>query len=178
MKTRMTSRRFARIVACVLASFSAPACADVIYTPTNGPTCRDHSREHMGEWICPGPGGAAAYFADEGNMAAVVLGTRSGAKDVLGSSWQFRGAGKVFGDKIEWHVVDGRPRAAVLRVWRTDTAADGTDKELQELAVFAINQKQSCFMTAVPARQANANSIASKEAERVSGLACPSLKPE
>lgn len=47
------------------------AAADVRYTPTNGPTCKDYSKPQFGHWVCPGPGGYAIAFSDEGNIAGL-----------------------------------------------------------------------------------------------------------
>ncbi len=33
----------------------------------------------------------------------------------------WRGASKVFGDKLEWRVSDSKPIAGILRAWRVDT---------------------------------------------------------
>jgi hypothetical protein len=33
-------------------------------------------------------------------------------------AYVFAGRAKVFGDMVEWILDDGRPKAAVLRIWR------------------------------------------------------------
>jgi hypothetical protein len=95
---------------------------------------------------------------DEGNIAAVVIGL---AKDWrrTGSTSQFRGA-DVFGKKIEWHVQSGKPKSAVLRVWKTGDLDSGASRNLQHLEVYAINPTKTCLYAVVDAIAAGANAKA------------------
>src|SRR4051794_536791 len=82
-----------------------------VYTFTGGGKCVDRSREQLGGWICAGPAGYWAEFFDEGNLAAVVIKQSGRADPSPGYAW--RGAGKVFGDRLEWLLTDGAPHAAI-----------------------------------------------------------------
>ena len=80
------------------------------------------------------------------------------------------GAGKSFGDKVQWVVRDGRPKAAVLRIWRRKGPDD--DTEIQELAVFAINQRLVCAYAMVDTHRPNANETAAHQAEAAADWQC------
>jgi hypothetical protein len=161
------SRGYLTAAAAILLLTSAVADAGVIYTPTKGPTCHDYSRPEFGDWACPGPGGYAARFTDEGNLVSISIGPRSRVRDMAGT--QMRGAGKVFGDKIEWHVFDGVPRSAVLRIW----ALDENEKEVQTLEVFLLEPHRTCSFGSIDARRPGANALASERAEDAVHSACP-----
>jgi hypothetical protein len=132
------SRCLPSVATAILLLSTTLSQADVIYTPTNGPTCRDFSKPEFGDWACPGPGGYVARFTDEGNLASVLIGPRSHMKDRVAA--EFRGAGKVFGDKVEWHVVSGVPKSAVLRMW----SRDENENEIQTLEVFLLEPRRTC----------------------------------
>jgi hypothetical protein len=159
------------LTTCLLAATST-AHADVVYTPTNGPTCRDYSKQYMSDWICPGPGGMVARFTDEGNMASVTIGRGPRADGRLDHASTFRGSGDVFGKKLEWHLVDGVPRSAVLRVFQVDTTKDGEERQVQKLEVYAINNKVTCLFAAVDASQPNANAKAGAHADNATRWFC------
>jgi hypothetical protein len=40
-----------------------------------------------------------------------------------------------------------------LRIWRAATQADGSEQEIQELAVFKITPEGSCYVASVDGRQ-------------------------
>src|SRR5882724_10489726 len=84
----------------------------------------------------------------------------------------WRGVGRVFGDKLQWRINNGRPVAAVLRIWRTDTKSDGQERELEELIVLKIAPEGSCRVASIDARQRGANEIAERKSEGVSILPC------
>jgi hypothetical protein len=157
--------RFPAAAAILLLSTIASQAA-VTYTPTTGPSCRDFSKPEFGDWACPGPGGYVARFTDEGNLVSVSIGHRSRTKEAL--TTQFRGAGKVFGDKIEWHVVDGVPKSAILRMWHLDE----NEKELQTLEVFLFEPHRACSFGSVDARRSDANELASQRAEYATHSNC------
>lgn len=156
-------------LAAALAALSPTAVrADVVYTATNGPTCRNFSKSQVGDWICPGPGGYVARFSDEGNLASVTIGPGPRAKGR--HPMQVLSAGKVFGDKIQWIVVDGVPRAAVLRMFHRADVND--DKELQSLKVFLIESGRTCLFGSIDARQPHANKTALQRAELATRSDC------
>jgi hypothetical protein len=147
-----------RIVFALLFSMLAvSARAEVIFTPTQGSACQDYSKPESGYWTCQGPGGYVVGLMDEGNVAAVAIGPRSGAPRKLDIVSQFRGAGQVFGPKVEWHTMNGKPHAAALRVWRLSTIPTDHEKQLQELHVFSIDGVNSCVFATVDAEQPDAN---------------------
>jgi len=165
-------RRY-QIVFLLLSIFATPVQADVIYTPTMGASCRDYSKPQFGHWVCPGPGGYAVGFSDEGNMAGVAIGLRSSAPYKLKNVSQFRGAKKVFGDKLEWHVVNGMPKSAVLRVWKlTDSGEADSEREVQQLEVYAIDGGKPCLFSTVDAAQPGANAKAAAFAEEATHARC------
>jgi hypothetical protein len=132
-------KRLIELLCAVSALSASLAHADEnVFTATNGPACADHSRAGFGRWRCPGPGRYVAEFADEGNLAAVSIWMPSHApKATRPVTW--RGAGRVFGEKLEWRVDNGRPIAAILRIWRTDTKLDGQEREVEELIILRVS---------------------------------------
>lgn len=138
-----------------------------VYTDTHGPSCTDRSREGFGRWRCPGPNGYVAQYADEGNIAAIAvwLPTRQ-RQSTTSVSW--RGAGRVFGDKLEWRMTAGVPIAAILRVWRTASMADGREHEVEELMVLKLLPAGACRVASIDAHRANANDIARQIADSLS----------
>jgi len=142
-----------------------------IYTPTHGPSCADRSREGFNQWRCPGPAGYVAEYADEGNIVGVAIWQPKRQRhSPLAVSW--RGAGRVFGEKLEWRVAAGRPYAAILRVWRTDTAADGHEREIEELIVLKVSPSGACRVASVNARQPQANEIAQRMSDGAATSPC------
>jgi hypothetical protein len=129
---------------------------------------RDLSREHLGSWSCPGPGGWRAIFSDEGNVVSILF-ERPGAGRIRSSPAVWRGAGRIFGDLIEWRVAEtGEPFAAIIRTWETtDTGA-----AQESLRVVAINRTAACEYGRVSARLTNANLRGRALAERAAGHVC------
>ncbi|MGY3694566.1 hypothetical protein ACVIGA_004646 [Bradyrhizobium sp. USDA 3240] len=164
-------RSFAIAVACLLAAGSALAGERSVYTPTKGPKCIDGSRKYEDDWSCPGPAGYAVEFSDEGNLAAVSI-RPSGRK--AGASYVFRGRGRIFGDVVDWRLVDDTPTSAVLRVWRAVIQTDGAETEIQELAVFKVTPQEFCRVASVDARQPAANEAARRLASEAAGMPCRS----
>ncbi len=154
----------------LLAMVAGTARAGVIYTPTTGPGCRDYSKPQFGHWVCAGPGGYVAGFSDEGNIAAVAIGPRALAPHKLKAVSQFRGAKRVFGEKLEWHVTDGKVQSAVLRVWKTGEQ----EQELQQLEVYAVGTGKTCLIATVDAAQPDANAKAAAFAEEAARSPCVS----
>jgi hypothetical protein len=158
------------LLAVVMPASGALADA-VVYTPARGTLCQDRSKPEFGYWICPGPGGYVASFSDEGNLSAVSIARGKARKPATTS--EFLGAGRVFGDKVEWHLVDGKPKSAVLRVWRREQMKDGSERELQELQVYAVNSDRACPYAAVNVTETQANEKAAARAEEASRWECP-----
>jgi hypothetical protein len=154
-----------------LSLFSGAVCqAAVVYTPAKGATCKDLSKDELGDWICPGPGGYVVHFSDEGNVASVAIGTGPAARGR--NPMQILGSGKVFGDKLQWVVVDGAPRAAVLRLWQRVAADD--DREVETLQVFLIERERTCAFGSFDARRSGANEAALQRAEYAVSSDCSS----
>jgi hypothetical protein len=84
----------------------------------------------MGVWRCPGPAGYVVEFSDEGNIVGIgfAKGPLRGPQIESTASW--RGSGKIFGDKLQWVMQDGRPGAAIIRVWRVVALFDGRVKRI------------------------------------------------
>jgi hypothetical protein len=145
------------------------ALADTTFTAASGPKCKDESKPEFSLWTCPGPAGYAARFADEGNIVSLTL-APSGSIANAAPTAQWRGAGKAFGDKVQWILRGGVPRAAVIRSWRRP---DDDEREIQELSVFVIDGKKACAFGAVDIREAEANVLALAKAEEAAGGRCP-----
>lgn len=147
------------LAATLLAGTSVCALADgFLYTPTAGKICADRSRTSLGAWSCPGPAGHAAEFFDEGNVAS--FGIRLPPERTARTRYAWRGAEKVFGDLVEWQVDKGRPRSAVLRIWRTASDSTGRERTVSELLVFRISAATPCKIAAIDTRRPGANEIA------------------
>lgn len=162
------SIRSLAIAAAVVALSATIAHADIVYTATGGPTCNAASRDGLGEWTCPGPAGYVVRFLDEGNVAAVAIGSNRRAISRMENTAQFRGAGRVFGDKIQWYLVDGKPRAAVIRTWRLDDA----ERETQQLDVYAIDRTGACIVESINVKTTSANERALARATEAARSGC------
>jgi hypothetical protein len=155
----------------ILAVLPSHAQAPRIYTPTHGTSCVDRSRAQFQAWRCPGPHGYVAEYFDDGNMAGVAIWNpaRSRAAQV---SIPWRGAGRVFDNLLEWHLRDGGPSAAILRIWRIATTAEGHERELEELMVLKLQPVGTCRIGSVSARQADANLRAQEIASLALSMPC------
>jgi hypothetical protein len=145
------------------------ALAQTKFTPATGPSCKDESTDELGLWTCPGPAGYVVSFADEGNIVSITIAPRSAIEKVSGPTAQWRGAGKSFGEKVQWIMRGGVPRAAVIRTWRTVDDA----KELQELSVFAISGAKACLVGSVDVHADKANDAALARAQQAANSGCP-----
>jgi len=156
------------IVVLLLSLLAGSARADTIFTPASGPKCKQESKEGFGLWTCPGPAGYAVRLADEGNMVALTIApARSIEKAPPTAQW--RGAGKAFGDKVQWIVRNGVPRAAVIRTWRR---TDDDESEIQELSVFSIDRAKACAYGAVDVHRPEANAAALALAKQAADGRC------
>lgn len=149
---------------------TSDAWAGITFSPTNGPGCKDYSKPALGHWVCPGPGGYAIAFMDEGNIAGLAIGPLRSARNMPVTE-QWLGASKVFGDKVQWIVRAGAPKAAVIRIWRRKDVDDPT--EVEELAVYAIDGGRTCAYAAIDVHRERANEVALVEAERAADWRCP-----
>jgi hypothetical protein len=165
-------KRLIRLLCAVSALSASLAQADEnVFTPTNGPACTDRSRAEFSSWRCPGPGRYVADFADEGNLAAVSIWMPSSAPKVT-KSVTWRAAGRVYGDKLQWRVENGRPVSAILRIWRTDTTSEGQERGVEELIVLRILSDGACRVASIDGRQRGANEIAERQSEGAGAFPC------
>ncbi|OAF05889.1 hypothetical protein AYJ54_02875 [Bradyrhizobium centrolobii] len=159
-------------LATVLAIAGADgAFGETKFTPASGPGCKDESKDELGLWTCPGPAGYAVRFADEGNIVSLTIAPRRSIEKQQGPTAQWRGAGKAFGDKVQWIMRTGVPKAAVIRTWRRPEGDD--ESEIQELSVFAINGERACLYAAIDIRADKANEAALARAEQAADSRCP-----
>jgi hypothetical protein len=160
------TKRVAAAVILLLATTPAfmARAADSIYTSANERLCgNDQSTEYYGAWRCKGPSGYFADFFDEGNVVSVRFGMISlDAKNESAIGW--RGAGKVFGDNLEWRMEAGRPFAVILRTWRLEEN-DGRQSSVEELLVSRITPEGGCRVAAIPASRPRANVVARQIAD-------------
>ncbi|CEG09232.1 hypothetical protein BN961_02655 [Afipia felis] len=164
----------AGLVAGVLGAyvFVAQAAQETyVYAPTHGPSCDDRSREGFNQWRCPGPVGYVAEYMDEGNIAGIAI-WRPNAQRASSHAVSWRGAGRVFGEKLEWRLREGHPHAAILRIWRLVTDANGRDHEFEELMILKIAPSGACRVASVNARQPQANEIAQRMSDGAATAPC------
>lgn len=153
------------------ASVAQAAQRAYVYAPTHGPSCMDRSRDGLNQWRCPGPAGYVAEYTDEGNIAGIAI-WRATARRASPRALSWRGAGRVFGEKLEWRLRGGRPHAAILRIWRFATDANGRDREHEELMILKIAPSRACRVASINVRQPRANEIAQQMADGVSEMPC------
>lgn len=161
-------RKILELAAVLTMVAGGSALADTTFTAASGPKCKDESKPEFGLWTCPGPAGYAARFADEGNMVSLTL-APSGSIAKAEPTAQWRGAGKAFGDKVQWIIRGGVPRAAVIRTWRRP---DDDEREIQELSVFAIDGPKACAYAAIDIHVAKANEAVLARAEEAADSRC------
>ncbi|MBC9880342.1 hypothetical protein G8O24_23735 [Bradyrhizobium sp. INPA01-394B] len=140
------------------------------FTPATGPACKNQSKEGFGLWTCPGPAGYVVRFADEGNIVSLTIAPKRAIEKVQGPTAQWRGAGKAFGDKVQWIMRAGVPRAAVIRTW---SRVGDDEREVQELSVFAVNGEKACLFGAVEIHTDKANEAALARAAQAAEVGCP-----
>lgn len=167
------------VLALSAASVATAANAgDFTYTLTRGPACADikHSQP-IAAWRCHGPAGYGASFFDEGNTVSVAFGPFGREEPLINNDLMWRGADKVFGDKLEWRMEDGKPYAAILRVWRIDADAYG-EPAVQGLLVAKVTPSGSCKIGVVNAERPDANAAARKLADTAPAFRCGVDRPQ
>ncbi|WP_314963020.1 hypothetical protein [Bradyrhizobium cosmicum] len=140
------------------------------FTPATGPACKDESGDGLSVWTCPGPAGYVIRFADEGNIVSLTIAPRRSIEKLVKPTAQWRGAGQVFGDKVQWIMRSGVPKAAVIRTW---SRVGDDERDVQELSVFAINGEKACLFDAVEIHTDKANKAALARAEQAANSRCP-----
>jgi hypothetical protein len=75
----------------------------------------------------------------------------------------WRGSGKVFGDKLQWVMQDGRPGAAIIPVWRVNITKDGAEREVQERAQGVQATSRTVTSSNTPAPLINKANLSSFE---------------
>jgi len=158
------------LAALLIVLTTLSAGAGTLFTPTNGAACKDYSKPEFGYWVCPGPGGYAIAFMDEGNIAGLAIGLRRSIREAATTA-QWLGANKVFGERVQWIVREDGPKAAVIRIWRRKDVDDAT--EIQELAVYAIDGARVCAYAAIDIHNPKPNELALAQAERAAEVGCP-----
>jgi hypothetical protein len=159
-----------KLVLAAALAIAGSALGQPIFTPASGPGCKDQSKAEFGLWTCPGPADYVVRFTDEGNIVSLTIAPKRSIEKVQGPTAQWRGAGKAFGDKVQWIVRSGVPKAAVIRTWRRP---DDDEREIQELSVFAINGEKACLFGAVEIHADKANEAALVRAEQAAEARCP-----
>ena len=158
------------VVATLALAAAGTASAQTPFTPAKGPACKDQSKEFFGSWTCPGPAGYVVRFFDEGNVVSLTIAPKRAIEKVQEPTAQWRGAGKVFGDRVQWIMRAGVPKAAVIRTW---SRVGDDEHEVQELSVFAINGEKACLVGAVEIHADKANAAALVRAEQAADSRCP-----
>jgi hypothetical protein len=143
--------------------------AGILFSDAKGPKCHDYSKPEFGDWTCPGPGNYAVRFTDEGNIVSLTFAPAQSVRKVKPTA-HWLGANKAFGDKVEWIVRGGVPKAAVVRTWRRGDVNDTT--EIQELSVFTIDKTEACSYSAVDVHHPNASETAAAQAEQAADMQC------
>lgn len=144
------------LATCLFSLASLPAMAQTKSVYTDVSKCQGEDTKHdIFFYECKGPGGRVVSLTYvEGNARIVVdMDTESPAAAV---QIPVGGKGKVFGDKIEWRVRDGKPCAVITRV--------STDRG-SRLIVTSLGKPAQIF----------AWDHANKDAHKSSELACDSV---
>jgi len=163
-------RHVIALAAALAMAGAGSAFGQTPFTPATGPACKDQSKERFGLWTCPGPAGYVVRFADEGNIVSLTIAPKRAIEKVQGPTAQWRGSGKAFGDKVQWIMRAGMPRAAVIRTW---SRVGDDEHEVQELSVFAIDGEKACLFGAIESHTDKANDAALARARQAADSHCP-----
>ena len=114
MTSVLAKTAFAALTSIAVLSANASA-AESVYTATSGKTCTKPKLEdaHFGVMRCKGPGRFSFLTIDDGNSVGMEFGLPG--KEGVVSGMQWRGVGKVIGDRIEWRTAHGEAYAAIVR---------------------------------------------------------------
>jgi hypothetical protein len=116
--------------------------AEIALTPTQGSMCKNLvARNEEGAWRCPG---AAGYFVqmsteDSHFFISFALNELEKNKTQDDLTWLWSGSG--IGSRIEWHLADGRPYAAIFEISRS---VPETGSVVHELVVAKVTPSGSC----------------------------------
>ena len=147
---------------------SAVQAETVVYTGTRGPSCRQiELHAELSQYECRGPAAYRFVVKDAVTVAGIVFGINQsgGALQPLA-----RVKGEGIGPKVERHLFDGRPFAAVHRVFT---------QEGPVLVVTRLSSSGACHAGYVDGALPNANVIAAKIADASrSGFRCGTNKPQ
>lgn len=159
-----------------LSSLSSAAAAPAptsVYSDISGETCRtieldeEHASSHL---RCPGVAGYQLDLFDSDVRMSVDVVSPDGKSHPL-DFWQVITWGfSTLGDKAEWRLVDGKPRALIVRVNASENGEDAS-KITSYLAVAKITAEEICVVAKVPP-SAKANEEARKAADVAPAAPC------
>jgi hypothetical protein len=150
--------------ALILVAATAATAAETTTSPTKGPACRElESKQEFYIGRCAGPNGYGVRLEEMDGILSVYFGPLGREKSLAGDDdLTWREAGDGLGSRIEWHMANGRPYAALLDTRRQ---TDDPDKPMKEILVAKVDQSGSCRMATVGARNADAVRVARKFAD-------------
>lgn len=156
-------------VTALIVSFAAgeARAAEFAYSATGGPTCTTiRSKREFNSWRCLGPAGHSAVFHDLGNMVAIELGPTRKEKAISEDGLMWPGADKSFGERVEWRLANGKPYAAILRIWRQDFDEKANmPLAVEELLIIKVSPHGACRLGTVDGKRPNANTVAREMAD-------------
>lgn len=161
----------ARIIAVsvLIASFSISGAGAVefSYSATSGPTCATiRSKREFNSWRCSEPAVFRALFHDLGNMVAVEFGPTGREKAIVEDGLMWQGAEKSFGDKVEWRLTNGKPYAAIVRIWRQDVDEEANRAlAVEEFLIIKVSSQGACRVGVVDGKHPDANTVARETAD-------------
>ena len=159
--------RFLGAVILLFAVTQPSVGAEIMLTPTQGSTCKSlEARYESAEWRCPGPGGYFVQMSQQDSHFAISFtlnkSERIQVQDDL--SW-LSGIGR----RIEWHLADGRPYAAIFEISRL---VPETGSVAIELVIAKVAPSGTCRIGTISARLEQA----AKEARELADSAAPSFQ--
>lgn len=163
----MMTRIIAAAVLIASFSISEAGAVEFSYSATSGPMCATiRSKRELSSWRCPGPAGYSALFHDLGNMVAVEFGSTGREKAIVEDGLMWQGAEKCFGDKVEWRLTNGKPYAAIVRIWRQDVDEEANRPlAVEELLIIKVSSQGACRVGAVDGKHPDANTVARETAD-------------
>ena len=74
-------------------------------------------------------------------MVAVELGPTGKERAIVEDGLMWQGADKIFGDRVEWRLMNGKPCAGILRIWRQDFDEKANKlRTVEELLVIKVSR--------------------------------------